>query len=65
MKSITIPLAPANWRTTIVGAVSAALLAVEPLLTVGTVSKERLIVAGAIGLLGYLAKDAGVSGTDK
>jgi hypothetical protein len=65
MKSITIPILPANWRTTVVGAVSAALLAVEPLLTVGTVSKERLILAFAIGALGYFSKDAGVSGTDK
>jgi uncharacterized membrane protein len=66
-KSITvnIPLLPANWRTTVAGLVGAVAIAVEPVLVAGVWDKERLIMAAAVGLVGYLAKDAGVSGTER
>ena len=62
---VTIPLAPANWRTTMAGLVGAIAIAVEPVLVAGVWDKDRLIMAAAVGLVGWLAKDAGVSGTEK
>jgi hypothetical protein len=66
-KSITvnIPLLPANWRTTVAGLIGAVAIAVEPVITTGLWDKERIITAAVIGVVSYLAKDAGVSGTEK
>jgi len=40
-------------------------IAVEPVLVAGVWDKDKLIMAAAVGLVGYLAKDAGVSGTER
>jgi len=63
--TINIPIAPANWRTTLAGLVGAVALALEPKLVAGVWDKENLIMAATIGVVSYLAKDAGVSGTEK
>jgi hypothetical protein len=57
-----------SWKTTIVGAALAALLAVEPLLTgvgyhLDRTTITKLVFAGLVAVLGYLAKDADVTGT--
>jgi hypothetical protein len=40
-------------------------IAVEPVLVAGHWDKDKIIMAAAVGLIGFLAKDAGVSGTEK
>jgi hypothetical protein len=51
-----------NWKTTIAGAVLAAALVVINLYQTGTVDLKSLIIAGAIALIGALAKDYNVTG---
>lgn len=59
-----------NWRTTLVGAISAVVLAIQPILELvqgdfSQVNWTQLAFAATLALLGYLTKDAGVSGTQK
>jgi hypothetical protein len=63
--NISIPILPTNWRTTVAGLVGAVAIAVEPVIVTGMWDKERIITAAVIGVVSYLAKDAGVSGTEK
>jgi len=51
-----------NWRTTLVGAITAIVIAVAPVLETGNISWKAIIVAALVAIGGYLAKDAGVSG---
>jgi len=53
-----------NWKTTLVGLVGAAIQIALPMLSSGLAVKD-IISAVIIGLLGILAKDAGVTGTAK
>lgn len=54
-----------NWKTTLFGALGAALTVAVPLMQTGGVSLKDVAVAAAIAFIGYFAKDAGVSGTQK
>ena len=54
-----------NWRTTVLGIGSAIGITVLQLISTGTVDIKTLAVAGALAGLGYISKDAGVSGTEK
>lgn len=54
-----------NFRTTLVGALLAIAVAVQPLIETGAVDVKAIVMAAMIALLGYLAKDAGVSGTGR
>jgi hypothetical protein len=54
-----------NWRTTLVGAILAVIIAVQPIITTGAVDWKAVGLAALVALLGYLAKDAGVTGTVK
>lgn len=47
-----------NWKTTLVGALSAVASVVVPLIQSGSVNVVNLILAGSLALLGYFAKDA-------
>jgi hypothetical protein len=51
-----------NWKTTLVGAVLAAALVVVNLVQTGTVDSKTLVTAGALALIGALAKDFNVTG---
>ena len=51
-----------NWKTTLVGALLALFIALEPIVTTGEVNWIQVIIAGGIAVLGYLAKDFDVSG---
>jgi|WetSurSiteA1Bulk_404760.scaffolds.fasta_scaffold99507_2 hypothetical protein len=51
-----------NWKTTLVGAVLGAALVVVNLIQAGTVDTKTLITAGAVALIGLLAKDFNVTG---
>ena len=53
-----------NWKTTAIGLVGAAVQIAVPLLQGGADIKD-VITAVIIGLLGFFAKDAGVTGVSK
>ena len=54
-----------NWKTTLIGSIGAVFTVVWPLFQTGGVELKDIVSAGVLALLGYLAKDAGVSGTQK
>lgn len=54
-----------NWRTTIAGMIGAGATVALTYLQSGVLDGKTLGIAAAIGALGYLSKDAGVSGTEK
>jgi len=54
-----------NWKTTLVGAAFAIVVAVQPIIATGTIDWKAVIIAAFIAALGYLAKDAGVIGVEK
>lgn len=54
-----------NWRTTVLGAIAAAFVAIQPLIATGEVDWKAVGIAALIALFGYLSKDAGVTGTVK
>ncbi len=47
-----------NWKTTLIGALSAVATIVVPLIQAGGVSPINLVLAGGLALLGYFAQDA-------
>lgn len=51
-----------SWKTTIVGAILATVIAIEPLISTGVVDWKKVGFAGLIALMGYLAKDNNVTG---
>jgi len=53
-----------NWRTTIIGAIGAAFIAIQPLIETGVIDWKAVAIAALVALFGYLAKDAGVSGKE-
>lgn len=54
-----------NWKTTAAGAVGAAAITLQSLFTNGEVDIKTAITAVIVAILGYLAKDAGVTGAGK
>ena len=54
-----------NWRSTLVGVIGAAAAVVQPLVMTGQVDKNTLVLAATVAALGFLAKDAGQTGTAK
>lgn len=54
-----------NWKTTLIGAIGAVFTVVWPLLQTGSVDIKDAVSAGVLALLGYLAKDAGITGAAK
>ena len=54
-----------NWKTTLVGAIAGGLTAIAPLLEGSDVSVSSILSGFAIAVLGYLAKDFGVTGKGK
>jgi hypothetical protein len=54
-----------NWKTTVLGAIAAAFIAIHPLISTGEVDWKAVGIAAVVALFGYLTKDAGVSGTQK
>lgn len=51
-----------NWRTTLVGGLLAAIIAVQPLLETGVIDWSKITLAAIIAILGYVAKDSKVTG---
>lgn len=54
-----------NYKTTIVGALLAAVVAIQPLLSTGEIDYKQLVMAALIAALGYFAKDHDVTGGTK
>lgn len=54
-----------NWRTTLTGAITAAGIVALNLVQNGTIDAKTIGIAAGIAALGFIAKDAGVSGTEK
>lgn len=51
-----------SWKTTIIGAVTAIIVAVQPIIATGTIDWKAVGLAAVIALFGFLAKDADVTG---
>lgn len=54
-----------NWKTTVVGAVIAALVVIQSALSATGFEWKSVLIAAAVAAFGYVAKDAGVTGTEK
>jgi hypothetical protein len=54
-----------SWITTILGALLALVVAIQPLITTGEINWGQVGIAALIALLGYFAKDANVTGGTK
>lgn len=46
-----------NWKTTILGALAAIIIAIQPLIETGEINWKSVVIAAAIAALGYFAKD--------
>ena len=51
-----------SWKSTLVGALLAAVIAIQPILETGAIDWKRVILAGLVALLGYVVKDGNVTG---
>ena len=47
-----------SWKTTIVGAILAVIVAIQPIIETGVIDWKKIGVAALIAAFGYLAKDA-------
>lgn len=54
-----------NWRTTIAGAIAGGLTAILPQLGAEDLDWKAILLGFVIAVMGYVSKDAGVSGTTK
>lgn len=46
-----------NWKTTLIGGIMAVCIAVEPIISTGTVNWKSVGMAAMIALIGYVAQD--------
>lgn len=51
-----------SWKTTLVGALLAAFIVIQPLLEGDSISWKRIVGAGLVAFLSYLVKDKDVTG---
>lgn len=63
MKEEAEMLGRKNWRTSLIGVLFAAANIAYPLIIEGRVSMQVVIISAAFAAIGWLAKDAGVTGT--
>lgn len=55
-----------SWRTSLIGYLSAAVIAILPLLQSGeSTGWKELLIAAVVAVAGRIVKDANVSGTGK
>ena len=47
-----------SWKTTIVGAILAVIVAIQPIIETGVIDWKKIGLAALIAVFGYLAKDA-------
>lgn len=51
-----------NWQTTLAGLLGAIAVAIYPLLTMGEINWNNILIAAFIAVVGYLAKSKNVTG---
>jgi hypothetical protein len=51
-----------SWKTTLLGCLTAAIVAIEPIISTGNVDWKSVGYAAAIAAFSFLAKDADVTG---
>lgn len=51
-----------NWKTTLVGAILAVIIAVQPLITTGQIDWKQVGFAALVALFGFVQKDNDVTG---
>jgi len=51
-----------SWKTTVLGALLALVVAIQPLISTGQIDWKAVGIAALIAVLGYFAKDANVTG---
>jgi len=51
-----------SYKTTIIGAILAVIIAVQPMIETGTIDYKKVGLAAIIALFGYLSKDSDVTG---
>jgi hypothetical protein len=54
-----------SWKTTLIGAILAIVVAVQPLIATGKIDWKAVVMAALIAGLGYVAKDSDVTGGTK
>ena len=54
-----------NWKTTIAGLLTAVALPTLEMISQGTTNGKTIGLSISIAFIGWFAKDAGVSGTEK
>ena len=52
-----------SYKTTIIGAILAAIIAIQPLIETGVIDYKKVGLAAIIAFFGYLSKDSDVTGT--
>jgi hypothetical protein len=50
-----------NWKTTLLGAAAAGLIALQPLISTGTITPKEIALAFIAAAFGYFTKDKNVS----
>ena len=51
-----------NWKTTVLGALLAIVIAVAPIIQTGVIDWKAVGIAALVALIGYFAKDKDVTG---
>jgi hypothetical protein len=51
-----------SWRTTLISAIIAVLVAVQPLIATGKIDWKAVVLAALIALFGAISKDSNVTG---
>ena len=54
-----------SWKTTLAGVLGAGVLTAQTVVQTGTVDTRTIIISSFLAMLGFLAKDKGVTGTGK
>lgn len=54
-----------NWRTTLIGAITAIVNSALPLMATGQIDWKAVAISAGMAAMGIVAKDAGVSGTER
>lgn len=51
-----------NWKTTLTGVIGAVALALEKVISTGTMDERTLIMCAIVAALGFIGKDFNVTG---
>jgi hypothetical protein len=54
-----------SWKTTVLGAILAVGIAVQPIIATGKIDWKQVAIAAFVAAIGYFSKDADVTGGTK